>query len=123
MSLAHLKDKPALPTVITSSASGSGGGGRFTAARLLGAGTGSRALGFVGGNGLSKLSGGSKSSSSVNHPTATAIPTNSGFDGEGTYLIFNVSDTLFISDVTSHDKASCEMKCYSWCLAFFSHTS
>jgi hypothetical protein len=30
----------------------------------------------------------------------------SSYDGEGTYLIFNVGDAIFISDYYSQDKAS-----------------
>jgi hypothetical protein len=26
------------------------------------------------------------------------------YDGKGTYIIFNTADTLFISDLNSHDK-------------------
>jgi len=101
--LAHLKEKPVsqpLPSAGLSSTTGV-----KLAARLLGGGNGSRALNFGGGNGTSKTIAGSKIGSSVHGPSSTTNgPTTSNYDGEGTYLIFNVGDTLFISDFNSHDK-------------------
>ncbi|KAG9444812.1 hypothetical protein H6P81_016152 [Aristolochia fimbriata] len=103
VTLAHLKDKaaPIAPPPSNTSASS---GVRLAAARLLGGGNGSRALSFVGGNGSSKaLSGnsriGSMGSSSL---SSSSVPSN--YDGKGSYLIFNVGDTVFISDFNSQDK-------------------
>lgn len=83
---------------------------RFTAARLLGAGNGSRSLGFGGGNGFTnRLSGSSKSPTASNAGGPAGLsngPLPSSFDGEGTYLLFNVGDAIFISDYYSQDKAS-----------------
>jgi hypothetical protein len=31
---------------------------------------------------------------------------NSNFDGKGTYLIFNVGDAIFITDLNSQDKVT-----------------
>lgn len=107
MTLAHLKDKPTQTSSVSSGNSSSTG--RFTAARLLGAGNGSRGLGFGGGNGFTgRLSGSNKSPTSAN---ASGVglsngPLTSSYDGEGTYLIFNVGDSLFISDYYSPEKAS-----------------
>ncbi|EFJ31470.1 hypothetical protein SELMODRAFT_144349 [Selaginella moellendorffii] len=110
LTLAHLKDKPAQSNSSTSNSSGSGGGGmRFPAAvRLLGAGNGSRALGFVGGNGFaSKFSGGGKTAATGAASVSVSNgPIVSNFDGEGTYVIFNVGDAIFISAYDTQDKAS-----------------
>jgi hypothetical protein len=101
-----LKDKPAQTPANSTSSSGSGGV-RFTT-RLLGAGNGSRGLGFGGGNGFTgRLSGTSKSTAiPITGMSSSNGPMTSSFDGEGTYLIFNVGDALFISDYNSQDKAS-----------------
>ncbi|KAE9590928.1 hypothetical protein Lalb_Chr20g0112781 [Lupinus albus] len=36
--------------------------------------------------------------------TSSSPMANSNFDGKGTYLIFNVGDAIFISDLNSQDK-------------------
>lgn len=77
------------------------------AAKFLGSANGSRGLSFVGGNGTSKANGGaSRSSSPLGGLNGTAIPMmiNSNFDGKGTFLLFNVGDTLYVSDLNSQDK-------------------
>ncbi|GLJ32766.1 hypothetical protein SUGI_0659830 [Cryptomeria japonica] len=103
VTLAHLKEKPVsqpLPSISSSSITGV-----RLAQKLLGAGNGSRTLSFGGGNGTSKTVAGSKTSSSTHGISSTTNgPTTSNYDGEGTYVIFNVGDTLFISDFNSHDK-------------------
>ncbi|XP_022767356.1 probable catabolite repression protein creC isoform X3 [Durio zibethinus] len=110
VTLAHLKDKPAPSTPTASSSSFSASSGvRSAAARWLGAGNGSRALGFVGGNvGSKSISSSSSSSSSrigsLGASSSSNSMTNSNFDGKGTYLIFNVGDAIFISDLNSQDK-------------------
>ncbi|GKV05654.1 hypothetical protein SLEP1_g17641 [Rubroshorea leprosula] len=105
VTLAHLKDKPApsTPTAPTSSFSASSGV-RSAAARLLGAGNGSRALSFVGGNGGSKSLSGSSRIGSLGASSSSNSITNTNFDGKGTYLIFNAGDAIFISDLNSQDK-------------------
>ncbi|XP_044473360.1 probable catabolite repression protein creC [Mangifera indica] len=105
VTLANLKDKPApsTPTALPSSFSASSGV-RSAAARLLGAGNGGRALGFGGGNGGSKSLSGSSRIGSLGASSSSSTMTNTNFDGKGTYLIFNVGDTIFISDLNSHDK-------------------
>lgn len=110
MTLAHLRDKP-IQTPSNSGSSGSSGGVRFTT-RLLGAGNGSRGLGFGGGNGFSgRLSGAIKSTATpITNVNSSNGPVTPSFDGEGTYLIFNVGDALLISDYNSPEKASsCEL--------------
>ncbi|KAJ6425472.1 hypothetical protein OIU84_026112 [Salix udensis] len=124
VTLANIKDKPA-PSTLTAPPSGfsAGSGVRSAAARLLGTSNGSRGLSFAGGNGgsksISSSSGGSSgngsSSSSSSSSGSSRIGSlgtssssnsmiNSNFDGKGTYLIFNVGDAIFISDLNSQDK-------------------
>lgn len=97
---------------------------RSAAARLLGAGNGGRTLSFVGGNGSSKSISGTRigslgASSSSNYTAQT------NFDGKGTYLVFNVGDAIFISDLNSQDKvtrlASVSFSCslYGFCRVTF----
>ena len=112
MTLAHLKEKPTQSSSASSGISSTPGGVRFTA-RLLGAGNGSRSLGF-GGNGFTgRLSASSKSPTVSNAGGAVGLsngPLTSSYDGEGTYLIFNVGDAIFISDYYSQVKASMSLQ-------------
>ncbi|KAG6744099.1 hypothetical protein POTOM_052808 [Populus tomentosa] len=107
VTLAIIKDKPA-PSTPTAPPSGfsTGSGVRSAAARLLGASNGSRALSFVGGNGGSKSISSSSSSriGSLGTSCSSNSMINSNFDGKGTYLIFNVGDAIFITDLNSQDK-------------------
>ncbi|XP_006480612.1 uncharacterized protein LOC102630155 [Citrus sinensis] len=104
--LAHLKEKPApsTPTAPPSSFSASSGVVRSAAAKLLGTGNGSRTLGFGGGNGGSKSISGSSRIGSLGASSSSTSMTNTNFDGKGTYIIFNVGDAIFISDLNSQDK-------------------
>ncbi|KAL1313693.1 hypothetical protein HN51_040300 [Arachis hypogaea] len=105
VTLAHLKDKPAPSTPTASSSSFSASSGvRSAAARLLGGSNGSRALSFVGGNGGSKSNGGTSRIGSIGASSSSSSLANPNFDGKGTYLIFNVGDAIFISDLNSQDK-------------------
>ncbi|KAL6998234.1 hypothetical protein U1Q18_008360 [Sarracenia purpurea var. burkii] len=104
VTLAHLKDKPTQATASTSSSLGVSGGVRSAAARFLGGGNGSRALSFVGGNGGSKSVSGSSRVGSLGTSSSNSLMGTSNFDGKGTYLIFNVGDAIFISDLNSQDK-------------------
>ncbi|KAJ0670947.1 putative transcription factor WD40-like family [Helianthus annuus] len=106
VTLAHLKDKPTPSEPSSSSSSSSlgvGSGVRSAAAKFLG-GNSSKTLGFVGGNGGSKsLSGTTKLGlSSTSH--SNSYTGNSNFDAKGTYLVFNVGDAIFISDLSTQDK-------------------
>ncbi|KAI9392724.1 hypothetical protein POPTR_006G129100v4 [Populus trichocarpa] len=106
VTLANLKDKPApsTPTAPPSSFSASSGV-RSAAARLLGGSNGSRALSFVGGNGGNKsISSSSSRIGSLGASSSSNSMINTNFDGKGTYLIFNVGDAIFISDLNSPDK-------------------
>lgn len=104
VTLAHLKEKPSpsTPTATSSSFSASTGM-RSAAARFLISSNGSRALSFVGGNGGSKSVNASKVGS-LGASSSTSVSSTSNFDGKGTYLIFNVGDAIFISDLNSQDK-------------------
>ncbi|KAK5770300.1 probable catabolite repression protein creC [Gossypium arboreum] len=105
VTLAHLKEKPAPSTPTASSSSFTASSGvKSAAARWLGAGNGSRALSFVGGNGSSKSASSAGRIGSLGSSSPSNSMTNTNFDGKGTYLIFNVSDSIFISDLNSQDK-------------------
>ncbi|OVA18101.1 WD40 repeat [Macleaya cordata] len=109
LTLAHLKEKPAqsqpAPTSSSSSSYSASSGVRLVASKFLGAGNGSRTLSFVGINGPSKAVAGTSSRiGSLGASPSSNFPAISNFDGKGTYLIFNVGDTIFISDLNSQDK-------------------
>ncbi|CAL9770638.1 unnamed protein product [Musa acuminata subsp. burmannicoides] len=105
LTIAYLKERPTTQASATPSIPSSGGV-RSAAARLLGAGNGSRALSFVGGNGVSRpVSGSSRIGGSAGASTGSGSSQPvANFDDKGTYLIFNSADTLFISDLNSQDK-------------------
>ncbi|KAM7531744.1 hypothetical protein LguiB_035154 [Lonicera macranthoides] len=104
VTLAHVKDKPSQAMAPASSSTGVSGGVRSAAARLLGSGNGSRS--FAGGNGGSKSATGTLTSrvGSMGASSSSNSTSNSNFDGKGTYLIFNVGDAIFVSDLNSQDK-------------------
>ncbi|KAJ6750123.1 hypothetical protein OIU85_000728 [Salix viminalis] len=106
VTLANIKDKPA-PSTLTAPPSGfsAGSGVRSAAARLLGTSNGSRGLSFAGGEcSSSSSSSGSSRIGSLGTSSSSNSMINSNFDGKGTYLIFNVGDAIFISDLNSQDK-------------------
>ncbi|CAN8279123.1 unnamed protein product [Cochlearia groenlandica] len=106
VTLAQLKERaaPSTPTGTSSSYSASSGF-RSATARLLGTGNGNRALSFVGGNGGGKtVSTSSRISGSFAASSSTTSMTNTNFDGKGTYLVFNVGDSIFVCDLNSQDK-------------------
>lgn len=103
VTIAYLKDKPTQTSQASTSAAGVASGVRSAAARILGAGNG-RALSFSGGNGGSKYSSGATRNGTVGTTSLSNLNSNPNFDGKGTYLIFNVGDTIFISDLNSQDK-------------------
>uniref|UniRef100_A0A5B7AS89 Uncharacterized protein n=1 Tax=Davidia involucrata TaxID=16924 RepID=A0A5B7AS89_DAVIN len=104
VTLAHLKDKPVQALPPSSSSVGVSSGVRSAAVRFLGGGNGSRALSFVGGNGGSKSVSGTSRIGSLAASSSNSVMGTSNFDGKGTYLIFNVGDAIFISDLNSQDK-------------------
>lgn len=107
MTVAYLKEKPASQNSAVPSVPSSSSSVRSAAARLLGAGNGSRALSFVGGNGVSRAGPGS---SRLSGTLGTSTSSSSGpqsannYDGKGAYIVFNTADTLFISDLNSQEK-------------------
>ncbi|XP_074268867.1 putative catabolite repression protein creC [Silene latifolia] len=103
VTFAHLKDKPTQSTQTSTSGAGVASGVRSAAARILGTSNG-RTLSFVGGNGSSKYASGTARNGSLSASSTSNTNGNLNFDGKGTYLIFNVGDTLFISDLNSQDK-------------------
>uniref|UniRef100_A0A7N0U586 Uncharacterized protein n=1 Tax=Kalanchoe fedtschenkoi TaxID=63787 RepID=A0A7N0U586_KALFE len=106
VTLAHLKDKQVSPSMPAPSSTFSTSSGVRSAVRFLGVGNGSRALSFVAGNGGSKTVNGSGrvGSLSLGISSFSSALVNSNFDGKGTYLIFNVGDAIFVSDLNSQDK-------------------
>ena len=103
MTLACLKEKTTPSS--SSSSIGVGSGVRLAAAKLLGGGNASRTLGFVSGNGGSKASSGTtKFGLSGISNAANGYTNTSNYDENGTYLVFNVGDAIFISDLNSQDK-------------------
>ncbi|XP_039068080.1 WD repeat-containing protein 20-like isoform X2 [Hibiscus syriacus] len=106
VTLAHLKEKPAPSTPTASSSSFSASAGvKSAAVRWLGTGNGSRALSFVGGNGgIKNVGSTSRIGGSLGASSSSNSLTNTNFDGKGTYIISNVGDAIFISDLNSQDK-------------------
>ncbi|KAI3986211.1 hypothetical protein MKX01_004355 [Papaver californicum] len=112
LTIAHLKERTAQsqPTPNSSSSSSSSYSAsssvRLVASKILGAGNGSRTLSFVGLNGPSKAvaAGTNRIGSMGGISPSNNFPVISNFDGKGSYLIFNVGDTIFISDLNTQDK-------------------
>ncbi|XP_023521248.1 dystrophia myotonica WD repeat-containing protein-like isoform X2 [Cucurbita pepo subsp. pepo] len=108
VTLAQLKDKPAQagPTPSSNSSASASSGVRYAAAKFLGVGGGNgvRAIGFAGGNGTGKAVNGASRSGSLVGSNGSHSILNPNYDGKGTYLIFNVGDTIFIGDLNSPDK-------------------
>ncbi|EPS61956.1 hypothetical protein M569_12837, partial [Genlisea aurea] len=105
VTVAHLKDKPIQVPSQSSSSLGMSSGVRSAAARLLGTANGSRTLSFVGGNNGNKpTTGNGARLGSLGSSTSSSVVANPNFDGRGTYLVFNVGDAIFISDLNSQDK-------------------
>ncbi|KAK9940166.1 hypothetical protein M0R45_016839 [Rubus argutus] len=107
VTLAHLKDRPNQPAPGPVPGNIASGSVRHAAARLLGvgAGNGSKALSYLGGS--SKTGNGSSRSHfgglGSNGYGAHSTP-NSSHGGKGSYLVFNVGDTIYICDLNSPDK-------------------
>jgi len=103
VTIAYLKDKPTQTSQASTSGAGVASGVRSAAARILGTGNG-RALSFSGGNGGSKYASGTTRNGTLGTTSLSNLNSNPNFDGKGTYLVFNVGDTIFISDLNSQDK-------------------
>ncbi|KAK4799309.1 hypothetical protein SAY86_024674 [Trapa natans] len=105
--VAIVKDKASPPTPPSQPSSGfsASSGVKLAAAKLLGGSNGNRTFGFVGGNGGSKSHSVSSKLGPFGSNSTNSNPT-SNFDGKGIYLIFNMGDGLFISDLNSQDKVN-----------------
>lgn len=71
---------------------------------MLGTSNGGRALSFVGVNGVNKSAAAATKTASLGSSSNANNAPITNFDGKGMYMIFNVGDTLYISDVNSQDK-------------------
>ncbi|CAI7857061.1 unnamed protein product [Closterium sp. NIES-53] len=118
ITLAHLEDRPPplpppSPSPVTTSA-----GSRF-AKNFLGAGSGTRGLPFGGGNGRQSAAVPAATGASAGAGTAggsngavggagggggAGNKEKAGGEGEGSYVIFNVGESLFVADANSTDK-------------------
>ncbi|XP_021746252.1 WD repeat-containing protein 20-like [Chenopodium quinoa] len=104
VTLANLKEKIASSTPTSSSGYSASSSVRSAAAKLLGSNNGGRALSFVGGNGANKaVAAATKTATFGSSSNGSSSPITS-FDGKGMYIIYNVGDTLYISDLNSQEK-------------------
>ncbi|GAB2272383.1 hypothetical protein Dimus_007209 [Dionaea muscipula] len=103
VTLAQLKDKPSSATSLPTTSASVASGMRTAAARLLGSGNG-RTLGFGGGNGGTKHVSGPSRLAPLGASSTSNLTSSPVFYGKGTFLIFNVGDAIFISDLNSQDK-------------------
>ncbi|CAI5472946.1 unnamed protein product [Closterium sp. Yama58-4] len=118
ITLAHLEDRPPPLPPPSPSPVATSAGSRF-AKNFLGAGSGTRGLPFGGGNG--RQSAAAPAASGASAGTGTAGGSNgavggaggaggagekekAGGEGEGSYVIFNVGESLFVADANSTDK-------------------
>ncbi|KMT02083.1 hypothetical protein BVRB_9g208120 [Beta vulgaris subsp. vulgaris] len=104
VTLANLKEKAASTTPTSSSGYNATSSVRSAAAKLLGTSNGGRALSFVGVNGVNKSAAAATKTASLGSSSNANNAPITNFDGKGMYMIFNVGDTLYISDVNSQDK-------------------
>ncbi|XP_047317493.1 uncharacterized protein LOC124920943 [Impatiens glandulifera] len=105
ITLAELKEKQAQLPHLSSTSYSASSGVRYVASKFLGSSNGSRGNSGLagGGSATSKVNGGaSRSVSLASNGSHSVI--NPSFDGKGTFLIFNVGDTLYTSDLSSQDK-------------------
>ncbi|THF99317.1 hypothetical protein TEA_002696 [Camellia sinensis var. sinensis] len=99
ITLVQLKERTTQEVGVPSSSYSASSGVRYVAAKFLGSGNGSRGL-----NGTSKANGGASRNGSMGGLNGSNSMLNSNFDGKGTYLLFNVGDTLYVGDLNSQDK-------------------
>ncbi|KAI0528575.1 hypothetical protein KFK09_001117 [Dendrobium nobile] len=106
LTIAYLKEKQASQGPSVPSTPGSSGVVKSAAARLFVGVNGSKAFSFGGSNGGSKtVSGPSRFGGTFGGSAGSgSSPSSANYDGKGTYLIFNAGDSLFISDLNSHNK-------------------
>lgn len=104
LTLANLKEKPASAAAAPSSTNNTTGGVRSAAARLLGTSNGARALSFAGGSGVDRVIAATSRTASMSSSSNGSHFPVTNFDGKGMYLVFNVGDTIYISDLNSREK-------------------
>ncbi|KAG2673861.1 hypothetical protein I3760_13G109300 [Carya illinoinensis] len=107
ITLARFKEKPAQAGAAPSSSASTSSRVRYAAARPLGVGggNGGHPPSFVGGNGTSTSANVTSRSSSLAGSNGSHSMLLSNYDdGKGAYLIFNVGDALFFSELNSPDK-------------------
>ncbi|KAH7421391.1 hypothetical protein KP509_13G054800 [Ceratopteris richardii] len=106
VTMAHLKERSSTTPSFSSSGLSASSSMKMVTQKFLGSANGVKNFAFGGGISVSKLpvsyirfAGGSSLGSSASNG-----PAISSFDGDGTYMVFNVGDTIFISDYNSHSK-------------------
>ncbi|CAI5485290.1 unnamed protein product [Closterium sp. Naga37s-1] len=118
ITLAHLEDRPPPLPPPSPSPVATSAGSRF-AKNFLGAGSGTRGLPFGGGNGRQSAAVPAATGASAGAGTAggsngavggagggggAGEKEKAGGEGEGSYVIFNVGESLFVADANSTDK-------------------
>lgn len=71
---------------------------------MLGTNNGGRALSFVGVNGANKAVAAATKTASLGASSNGGNLPITNFYGKGMYIIYNVGDTLYISDLNSQEK-------------------
>ncbi|KAH7426915.1 hypothetical protein KP509_10G021700 [Ceratopteris richardii] len=105
LTVAYLKERHLTTPSVSSSSLSASSSVKMVTQRFLGSANGVKNFAFGGGNTTNKLSGGYNKLTAANLGSGVSNgPAVPSYDGEGTYMIFNVGDTLFISDYNSHDK-------------------
>ncbi|XP_074583268.1 putative catabolite repression protein creC [Curcuma longa] len=105
LTIAYLKEKP---TAEQNQAAplASNSGSRSVSSRFLGVANGGRSLNLVGGSGIGRVAlancrTAGFDGAAVESSTSTELP---NYHGGGAFLIYNVADTLFVSDLNSKEK-------------------
>lgn len=105
LTIAYLKEKP---TTEQSQAAPleSNSGSRSVASRFLGVANGGRSLSLAGGNGIGRVASANCRTAGFGGAAVESITLTelSNYDGGGTFLIYNVADTLFVNDLNSIEK-------------------
>ncbi|KNA07403.1 hypothetical protein SOVF_172230 isoform A [Spinacia oleracea] len=104
VTLVNLKEKTASSTPTSSSGYSATSSVRSAAAKLLGTNNGGRALSFVGVNGANKAVAAATKTASLGASSNGGNLPITNFYGKGMYIIYNVGDTLYISDLNSQEK-------------------
>lgn len=105
MTIAYLKEKPTTEQRQAAPLE-SNSGSRSVASRFLGVANGGRSLSLAGGNGIGRVASANCRTAGFGGAAVESITLTelSNYDGGGTFLIYNVADTLFVSDLNSIEK-------------------